>query len=105
MFFMKLNICLQHYTFELDEYSQYLCNIITLFEKYKYLRLQMGLKCSHDIAQSIMESVLAYIDDADVYVDDIGVFSHTWDFPIKLLCKILCHLSENRYTINLLKFE
>ncbi len=32
----------------------------------------MGLKCSPEIAQSIMESVLAGIDDADVYIDDVG---------------------------------
>ncbi|KAL7485428.1 hypothetical protein ACHAW6_011026 [Cyclotella cf. meneghiniana] len=48
------------------------CIIITPIKKYKYLRLLMGLKCFLDIAQSIMESILAGIDDADVYIDDIG---------------------------------
>ncbi|KAL7474982.1 hypothetical protein ACHAW6_000919 [Cyclotella cf. meneghiniana] len=31
----------------------------------------MALKCSPDIAQSIMKSVLAGIDDADVSIDDV----------------------------------
>ena len=55
---------MQYYTTEFDEHSHDLYTIITPFRKYKYLRLPMGLKCSPDIAQSIMESLLASIDDA-----------------------------------------
>jgi hypothetical protein len=36
----------------------------------------MGLKCSPDIAQAIMEHVLSDIEDADVYTDDFGAFSN-----------------------------
>ncbi len=96
---------MQYYTFELDEYSHDLCTIITPFGKYKYLSLPMGLKCSPDIAQSIMESVLAGIDDADIYIDDVCAFSQTWEHHIKLLHNILHHLSKNGFIINPLKCE
>ena len=52
-----------------------------------------------------MESVLAGTDDADVYIDDVGSFSHTRDDNVKLLWNILHRPHENRFTINPLKCE
>ncbi|KAL7483324.1 hypothetical protein ACHAW6_008974 [Cyclotella cf. meneghiniana] len=52
-----------------------------------------------------MKSVLAGINDVDVYIDDAGAFSQTWDHHIKLLSDILCHLCENGFTTNPFKCE
>jgi len=87
--FTKLDVSMQYYTFELDEESQDLCTIITPFGKYKYTRPSMGLKCSPDIAQLIMESVLSGIKDADVYFDYIGAFCKEWDHHIQLFSTML----------------
>jgi hypothetical protein len=58
----------------------------------KYLRFLMGLKCSPDIAQAPMENVLSDIEDADVYIDDVGAFSKDWDHHVKLIATILWRL-------------
>jgi hypothetical protein len=47
-----------------------------------------------------MENVLSGIKDADVYIDDVGVFSDNWDHHVDLIATILQRLRENGFTIN-----
>lgn len=76
-----------------------------LFDQYNYERLPMGLKCSSDIAQVVMECTLASIEHADIYIDDVGAFSYNWNHHVLHLANILHHLNVNQFTINQLKCE
>jgi hypothetical protein len=96
---------MQYCMFMFDKESQDLYTIITLFGKYKYLRLPMEIKCSPDIPQAAMENVLSDIEDADIYIDDVGAFSNDWDHHVNLLSTILRRLHENGFTIKPLKCE
>ena len=96
---------MQYYTFELDEESKDLTTIVTPFGKYPYNILPMGLKCSPDFTHKTMENIFHDVEDAEVYIEDIGAFSNTWDHHINLLRIILTKLQDNDFTVNPLKCD
>jgi hypothetical protein len=60
----------------------------------------MGLKCSPDFAQEVMENILRDISEAEVYIDDIGFFTKTWEEHMKVLRIVQQKLQDNGFTIN-----
>ena len=71
---LDANLSTKCYTFESDEESQHLY-IIASLGKYESIRLPIGLKCSPDSANTVLENILLGSDAIDVCVNDAGVFS------------------------------
>jgi hypothetical protein len=94
---------MQYYTFALDEESKDLTTIVTTFGKYCYNVLLTGLKCLPDFVQETMENIFHVIDNAEVYINNIGAFLPNWEHHLKLICTILTKLQENSFTVNPLK--
>ena len=104
-FLSKIDLSMQYYTFELDDESAELCTFATPFGLYRYQRLPMGITCSPDIAQSIMEKLLKDIDDLEVYIDDIALFSKDWNQHLQKIKELLSRLDEKGFSVNPAKCE
>ena len=104
-FFTKLDISMMYYTLELDDESKDLCTIGTPFGHFRYTRAVMGCKCSSDWAQETLEGILSDVEEADVYVDDIGCFDSSWEAHLRTLDRVLTRLQDNGFSINPLKCE
>ena len=109
IFCSKLDLTLCYYAYVLDEESTWYCVIVTPFGKYRRLRLPMGLTQSPDWAQAAIEE--AFRDTellrkcVEVYIDDVGVFSNSWEEHLMHLDQTLQVLEENGYTVNPAKCE
>jgi hypothetical protein len=52
-----------------------------------------------------MENIFRDVTDAEVYIDDIGAFSNSWEEHMTLISKILTLLQDNGFTVNPIKCE
>ena len=104
-YFTKLDVSMQHYTFELTEEAKKLCVISTPFGLFQHNRVPMGVKQSPDFAQSVMEETLRDLDETDVYLEDVGCFTKGWEKHLRTLEAVLTRLQDNNFVVDLLKCE
>jgi len=94
------------YTFELDKQAQDLCVISTPFGLFKYQRLPIGLNISPDIFQSIMHPLFQDMEEVEVFIDDIGIFTNgSFEHHLEVTRKALQRLERCGFTVKFLKYQ
>jgi hypothetical protein len=89
----------------LTPFARRLCTIVLPWGKYEYCCLPMGLSLSPDIFQEKMSELMAGLDFARAYLDDLLIISTEkgFDKHLEKLEKVLTCLSEASLEINAVK--
>ena len=70
-----LDLVMEYYNIRLSKDASKLCNIITPFGKYEYLRLPMGISIAPDIFQDRMCQLFEDLESFRAFMDDLLVVS------------------------------
>lgn len=99
----KLDLSMMFYSFELTDRAKELCTINTPFGLYSWNRAPMGLRISPAFAQAAIERVLRDIPNVVAYIDDIAVFSDSYEEHLATLDTVFAKLNEAGFSINPMK--
>ncbi len=88
----------------MDVNSSELTTFVCPFGRFKYVRMPFGLKNAPAIFQSVVEKVLEPVSHCSKnYVDDVVVFSKSWDEHLAHLKSVIECLGDAGFTIKLKK--
>jgi len=93
-FYSTLDLASGFWQIKLDEESSFKCGIITEWGLYQMLRLPFGLRNAPAVFQRTMDVVLKGETNARAYIDDILIFSDTFEGHLKDIERVLGRLKE-----------
>jgi Reverse transcriptase (RNA-dependent DNA polymerase) len=105
MYATSLDLNMGYYHMLLTPFSSRLCTIVLPWAKYEYCRLPMGLSISPDVFQEKMSELMAGLDFARAYLDDLLILSTEkgFDKHLEKLEQVLTRLQEAGLKINAVK--
>jgi hypothetical protein len=100
----KFDLTKGFYQIPLSKSSRQYTAFCTPYSTYQFTRLPFGLKTSPTHFQSVMNKVLSGLEDyCVVYIDDIVVFSNSWNEHKIHVRNVLKRLAEYCFTVKLAK--
>ena len=78
---------------------------VTPFGFYQYKVMPFGMKNSQATFQRLMNKVISGLEGCECYVDDVIIYSDSWEDHLKISEAFFKRVSEAKLTINLVKSE
>ena len=99
----KIDLNKGFYQIPLTENAQTISAFITPFGLYEYKVMPFGMRNSPATFQRTMNFLLQDLDNVQVYLDDIIIYSETWYDHVHRLSAVLQRLQDSHLTIKLAK--
>ena len=104
-FVSKFDLLKGFWQVPLTERAKEISAFVTPQGLYQYKVMPFGMKNSSATFQRLMNMVIRDIEGCDAYIDDVIVYSDTWEDHLHILRKLFDKLTEAKLTINLVKSE
>ncbi len=102
-FVTKLDLLRGYWQVPLSQRAQEISSFVIPSGLYSYQVMSFGLRNAPATFQRLMNRVVSGLEGCAVYLDDLVVFSDSWDLHLKRLRAVLGRLSEAKLTVNLAK--
>lgn len=104
-FVSKFDLLKGYWQVPLTTRAQEISSFITPFGLYSYSVMSFGLRNAPATFQRLLNRVTVGLEGCAVYLDDIVVYSDTWEQHISRIRALLERLAEAKLTVNLAKCE
>ena len=78
---------------------------VTPYGLYQYKVMPFGMKNSPASFQRLINKVIADLEGCEAYIDDVIIYSDTWEEHLRIIYEFFNRLSRAKLTINLSKSE
>lgn len=104
-FVSKLDLLKGYWQVPLSNRAREIAAFVTPRDLYSYSVMPFGLRNAPATFQRLMNHVIGDMQGCAVYLDDVVLYSDTWDVHLKRMRELFIRLAEARLTVNLSKCE
>ena len=101
----KLDLLKGYYQVPLTERAIEISAFVTPDGLYEYKVMPFGMKNAGATFQRLMYEVIFELKGCEVYIDDLIIYSDTWEQHVKRISALFDRLTEAKLTVNLVKSE
>ena len=101
----KFDLLKGYWQVPLTERAKEVSAFVTPDGFYEYKVMPFGMKNSGATFQRLMNEVILELDGCDVYIDDLIIYSNTWEQHIRRIRALFDRLTKAKLTVNLVKCE
>ena len=89
----------------LTERAKETSSFVTPDGLFQYKVMPFGMKNSPATFQRLINQVTSGVEGCGAYIDDVIVYSETWEEHVNIMSKLFQRLNEAKLTVNLFKCE
>ena len=97
----ELNLLKGYWQVLLTERAKEISAFVTPDGLYQYTVMSFGMKKAPATYQRMINTVLSGAQGCSAYIDDLVLYSDSWDQHLKQLRSLLCRLQDAQLTVNL----